>query len=283
MTITLNNNIKVNLDNSKKLVRWDMLQRIQSEKTEILSKWFVAMNYFPRAVSTPVVDITDGIVYAKTSCGISADNKNYKSIVKYVRESVLENISYGIKNNCTPGLHNNSFGRNLMGHRFISVADASVEYLEAIYAQYMENLKKESNKKVTEKTKEEVDESMRNIHEKKVPESNVTAIYNLHYSKKGNEIIQSIIKTLDDTKKSINKIYGLQFGDKAEEFSDDINDVISYINHIWHIIKDLSNEEIIQIGGIRTTKKELFNSFEKAGISIETGMKALEAFNSLKK
>lgn len=38
MTITLNNNIKVNLNNSKKLVRWDMLQTIQPEKTDILVK-----------------------------------------------------------------------------------------------------------------------------------------------------------------------------------------------------------------------------------------------------
>lgn len=280
MTITLNNNVKVNLDNSKKLVRWDMLQSVQPEKTEILGKWFVAMNCFPRAVSTPVVDITDGVVYAKTSCGISTDNKNYKSIVKYVRESVLENISYGAKNDCILGLHNNPFGRSLMGHRFISVADASVEYLEAIYAQYMENVKKGKEGKTTSsiepQTKtENSDESL--------PESNISMNYNLLYSERGNELIQKIIKEGNKAKEAINKLNEVQFRGKVEDYYEIIEEIIDIIGNISDIALSIPNEEIITIGGIEVVKKEIMKSFEVAGIETEIGLKAITALKALTK
>lgn len=281
MTITLNNNVKVNLNNNCKLVRWDMLQTIQFEKAEILGKWFATTNCFPRATSTPVVDITDGVVYAKTSCGISTDNKNYKSIVKYVRESVLANISYGAKNDCAPGLHDNIFGRSLIGHRFISVADASVEYLEAIYAQYMEGMKKEVapiESQVENQKRESKEDS-----KKSSLESNISIIYNLHYSEKGNELIQQIVREGDKMKEAINKINEIQFGDKAEDYYGIVNKILDFATNISDIALTLSDEEIIKIGGVNVTRKEIMKSFEVAGIKKEIGLKALIALEALTK
>lgn len=275
MTITLNNNMKVTLNNSKVLVRWDTIQNLQPEKVEILYKWFDAIKVYPRTTSTPVVDVTDGIVYAR--CGCDNDKVGsiniYKNVRRHVRESVLENITYGAKNDCVYGLHTTNSGRNLIGHRFISVGDASKEYLEAIYAQYMEGvtMKKETAKAagITEA--------------QKTSKSNIASVYNLHYSKKGNDSIQDIIHKLDSVKEYLNKIYELQFGGKAEDCIDDIRDIETFMAYIQRVLTGLKDEELLQIGGIRTTRKELFSSFKEAGISFEDGMKAVKALESLKK
>lgn len=284
MTITLNNNVKVTLNNSKVLIRWDSLQILQPEKVEILKKWFNAIKVYPRTTSTPVVDVTDGIVYAR--CGCDNDKigsiNTYKNVRRHVRESVLENITYGAKNDCVYGLHTTNSGRNLIGHRFISVGDASKEYLEAIYAQYMEKVAmKKETVKATGITEVHPKKEIQKVQE--IPESNIKEIFNLHYSKKGNKSIQDITKSLGEIKKCANKIYNLTFGGKVEEYYDDVKEIEALSSHVWNLIHELRDEELLQIGGIRTTRKELFDSFEKAGISFEAGMKAIKALETLKK
>lgn len=277
MTITLNNNVEVNLENSRKLIRWDMLQCIQYEKTNILMKWFDIMNCYPRAFSTPVVDITDGVVYGKTSCGVTKDNKTYKSIVKYVRESVIENISYGSKNDCIPGLHNNSIGRSLIGHRFISVADASKEYLEAIYAEYMEAMKRENDKG----KKGTVTESKIKTEEK-IPESNVSTVYNFHYSKLRNKTIQELSEVIYFYKKLLGKLNVLGFENIIEDYKNIIEEVNAYGDIISQFISIIEEEEFVEVGGKKILKKDIFAFLEACGINSEKGEKFIEMINSCK-
>lgn len=272
MTITLNNNIKVNLDNNCKLIRWDILQTLQPEKIEILEKWFEITNYHPTKTSTPVVDITDGIVYARIGCGNESNLNARQTTCMYIKQSIRENIPYASKNKNPNVSHKTGFGKKLAGHRFISVADASVEYLEAIYAQYVENIKEKGNKK-------EKETNSTTPKKEKLPESNVSKVFNFHYSNKGNEHIKQAVEYTMFLKASLDKIIELQFGNVISvDFS---NTIIEYTDKIKLFLDFIYEEEIIQIGGLKMSKKDFRKFLADKGVSEDEAYKVAEIIKEM--
>lgn len=141
------NTLGIDLSNSMKLVRWDVIKALQPEKVEILCDWFEEIGWFPIISSTPVIDVNSGIVYGSVSLGHECHTSQYTMNYSYVSQSVKENIPYAskLKNPCVNG-YKDVWGRNVYGHRFVSVSDASTSLLKALFEIYKER-KEEENKK----------------------------------------------------------------------------------------------------------------------------------------